>query len=118
MTVDCTRESIRRFVKLYLSLKDTPYWYHQTLTFGSKVEDTSDAKIALKRFLDSVFVELGKEYEVAVIYLVGRQENNSIHFHVLFLFYGQPALAPEALREKLWGILWKRWQKQSPGSVP
>jgi hypothetical protein len=58
--------------------------------------------------LDSVQVELQKQYRVAILFIMGRQEQRRVHFHVLFLFYGQVALAPEAVREKLWGIVWPR----------
>ena len=115
--VPCSRQSILRFIKFYLSLNDTPYWYHQTLTFGSQVEDFRDAKLRLKRFLDAVQVELKKRYNVGILFLMGRQENRRVHFHVLFLFYKQLTITPVALREHLWAILWPRWQKQSVGAL-
>jgi hypothetical protein len=116
--VACSRRSILRFIKYYLTLNETPYWFHQTLTFTEPLRDFEHAKPYLRKLLDSVGVELKKQYEVASLYILGRQERMAVHFHVLFLFYGQPSLSPEELRPKLWNIVWPRWKKLSNKAEP
>jgi hypothetical protein len=116
--VVCSKLSIQRFIKLWLSLGETPYWYHQTLSLDRQIEDFRVAKPILERFFDALEVEMGKHYDMGAVYMMGRQENKRIHFHVVFLFYGSPAETPEKLRLILRDEVRKRWKKQCPGSNP
>lgn len=107
----CSRESVRRFTKLILSLRETPFWFHQVLTFKERIEDPTKAKKILKTFLDSIHFEMRKHGEMATVFLMGRQKEMSIHFHLLFLFYAPLPSTPEQLAEILRREAWKRWAK-------
>jgi hypothetical protein len=110
-----SRESARRFVKLYLSLGETPYWFHQVLTFREQVEDFNQAKNALKKLLDSLELEMQKHGDMATVYCMGIQDGKRVHFHLIFLFYGSVATSKEDLAEILRDAVWKRWQKLANG---
>jgi len=116
--VVCSNASIQRFIKLWLSSNETPYWFHQTLSLDRQIEDFRVAKPILERFFDALEVEMGKRYDMGAVYVMGRQENRRVHFHVVFLFYGTPMEPPEKLRLILRDAARKRWTKQCPGTNP
>lgn len=111
----CSKRSIEGFIRLWLSLKETPYWFHQVLTLAEQIEDFGKAKLVLEKLFDSLEVEMGKKYDMAAVYMMGHQDNKRVHFHVVFLFYGSPAETPEQLAEILKKEVWKRWLKLNPG---
>ena len=111
----CSRESVRRFTKLILSLGETPFWFHQVLTFKERTEDPAKAKRILKKFLDSIHLEMRKHGEMATVFLMGRQQSMRIHFHLIILFYGSLPSTPEQLAEILRGEAWERWLKLNKG---
>jgi hypothetical protein len=37
--VQCSKDSIFRFIKLFLTVNPTDYWFHQTLTFKQRMTD-------------------------------------------------------------------------------
>ena len=104
-----SKRSIQRFIKLWLALKETPYWYHQTLTLGQQIEDFKVAKPILSKLFDALEVEMAKQYDMAAVYAMGHQENGRVHFHAVFLVYGSPAETPEELAVLLRREVWKRW---------
>ena len=95
-------------------MKDTPYWFHQTLSLGRQIEDFATAKPILEKLFDSLEVEMGKTYDMGAVYIMGHQGNKRVHFHVVFFFYGTPAETPEKLAAKLRQEVWKRWKKLNP----
>lgn len=111
----CSKPSIQRFIKLWLSLKETPYWFHQTLTLGQQIEDFAVAKPILEKLFDSLEVEMGKKYDMGAVYIMAHQNNGRVHFHVVFFFYGMPAETPEELASILRREVWKRWKKLNSG---
>jgi hypothetical protein len=111
----CSKPSIKRFIKLWLSLKETPYWFHQTLTLGQQIEDFGVAKPILEKLFDSLEVEMGKTHDMGAVYIMAHQENDRVHFHVVFFFYGTPAETPENLAAILRRKVWKRWKKLNSG---
>ncbi len=114
----CSKSSIQRFIKLWLSVKPTPYWFHQTLSLGQQIEDFAIAKPILEKLFDSLEVEMGKTYDMGAVYIMGHQGNKRVHFHVVFFFYGTPAETPEKLAEILRLEIRKRWKKLNPRSNP
>ena len=105
----CSRDSARRFIRLFLSINGTPYWYHQTLTFKGKVLNEQSAKNDLKILLDS----LEKAYPQMACFWVRefREEEGGLHFHVIFLFFGQQKSPPERMRETFGADVFGRWNK-------
>lgn len=81
--MNATRSSVNRFLKLALSIKGNGKCIHQTLTFSPLVYDPIEAKKLLNKLLDT----LHKKIEMACIYVMERQANQSWHFHVLFYFF-------------------------------
>jgi hypothetical protein len=97
-------------VRLFLGVKATPYWLHQTLTFKGAVTDVEAAHGYLKRLLDS----LEKPYPAMACFFVREhQQSLGIHFHVIFLFFGQQSLTPEQIRQEFGAAVWGRWNKIS-----
>ena len=111
----CSKPSIQRFIKLWLSLKETPYWFHQVLSLSQQIEDFGVAKPILEKLFDSVEVEMAKRYDMGAVYIMGHQENGRVHFHVVFLIYGTPAETPEELAAILRREVWQRWLKLNAG---
>lgn len=110
-----SKRSIQRFIKLWLGLKETPYWYHQTLTLARQIEDFKEAKPILNKLFDALAVEMGKRYEMAAVYIMGHQDTGRVHFHVVFLVYGSPAETPGELAAILRREVWKRWLNLNQG---
>lgn len=110
-----SKRSIQRFIRLWLGLKATPYWYHQTLTLSQQVEDFRGAKPILNKLFDALQVEMGKRYDMAAVYVMGHQDTGRVHFHVVFLVYGSPAETPEELAVILRREVWKRWLNLNQG---
>ena len=52
--IEASRPSIRKFIKSFLGLNRTDYWFHQTLTFKGKITDKIRAKKCIKRLLDNL----------------------------------------------------------------
>jgi len=96
-------------------LKETPYWYHQTLTLGQQIEDFATAKRILEKLFDSVEKEMGKRFDMGAVYIMGHQESKRVHFHVVFFIYGTPLETPDDLAVILRREVWKRWEKLTPG---
>jgi hypothetical protein len=110
-----SKRSILRFIKLWLGLKETPYWFHQSLTLGRQIEDFKVAKPILNKLFDALEVEMAKQYDMAAVYIMGHQENGRVHFHVVFLVYGSPSETPEQLGVILRREVWKRWLSLNQG---
>jgi hypothetical protein len=98
-----------------LSLNDTNYWFHQTLTFGQQIEDFKEAKKCLHSFLDSFAKEMEKHCQMGVLYIMGRQQSRRVHFHLILFCYPPQALTVEKLAERLRDAAWERWQKHGRG---
>jgi len=110
-----SKRSILRFIKLWLGLKETPYWFHQSLTLARQIEDFKEAKPILNTLFDALQVEMGKRYDMAAVYIMGHQDTGRVHFHVVFLVYGSPAETPEELAAILGREVWTRWLNLNQG---
>ena len=114
---DVSKQSAMRFIRLCLSLNNTKYWFHQTLTFGEQVEDFKEAKKCLHSFLDSFAKEMQKDLEMGVLYIMGRQQNRKVHFHLIFFCYPPQPFTPENLAVRLRRTAWQRWERHARGAI-
>lgn len=106
--VPCSKESIKRFIKLFLSINPTPYWLHQVLTIKERMTDKELAKRFLKKLLDS----LEKAYpQMATFFIQGNQNRLGIHYHLIFIFWGDQAESPEDMRVTFGRDVFNRWNK-------
>jgi len=103
----CSRASARRFVKLFLSINETPYWFHQTLTFKDRMLNEARARKYLKVLLDA----LEKAYPEMACFWVRefREKENGIHFHAICLFFGEQSASPDRMRETFGADVFERW---------
>jgi hypothetical protein len=112
--VQCSRSSLRRFISLYLKLKPTPYWYHQTLTFRECITDVRAAHILLNRFLDRVRKRFP---DFLQIYVREYQERGAIHFHLLLISYRCHFQSAAGLMEVLGPELFRQWNEVVGGNL-
>lgn len=114
MLVKCSINSVRGFIKLFLGINPTPYWFHQTLTFSKKITNEIDAKSYLKKLLDS----LEKAYPgMAAFFVQGLQKELGIHYHLIFLFWGKQVEPPEKMRETFGRDVFRRWNEINGNSL-
>jgi hypothetical protein len=112
--IECSRASVRRFIKEVLAINQTDYWFHQTLTIKYNICNDSEVRGYLLKLLDS----LRKTYpQMPAIYVEERQKNKTLHFHVIFMLFGEQSLSPEETRLKLASKILRRWKKVSAGKV-
>jgi hypothetical protein len=110
----CSRQSARQFIRLYAGVQSTPYWFHQTLTFGMPKPDLRLAHARLKTLLD----RLEKTHPDMACFWVREQEKDSgYHFHVIFVFFGNQSLRPEAMREKFGKAVYAKWNDINGGGL-
>ena len=110
----CSRESARKFIKLYAGIRPVPHWFHQTLTFGNPKPDIYLAHARFNMLLDS----LEKAHPDVACFFVREQEKDSgFHFHVIFLFFGTQPLAPKAMRIKFGAEVFVKWNKINGGGL-
>jgi len=107
-------DSVRKFIKRYLALNETPYLFHQTLTFRDRIADESAAKARLNALLDL----LRKQFpNMATLFVQELQKREGLHYHVLFLLYGAQPLSPEETRQHLSGEIFNRWNEINDGEL-
>lgn len=107
-----SRASVRRFIKDFIAIRDTPYWYHQTLTFKDAKTDEKDAKGYLNKLLDS----LRKAFpEMPALFLQEWQKRKGLHYHVIFMLFGEQPVSPEAKRKELEKEIFPRWKAITGG---
>jgi len=110
----CSRQSARQFIRLYAGVQPTPYWFHQTLTFGMPKPDIYLARSRLKTLLD----RLEKTHPDMSCFWVREQEKDSgYHFHVIFVFFGNQPLEPEAMRKKFGAVVFAHWNDINGGGL-
>lgn len=99
-----SRDSLRRFVKFFLSLKTPHFLFHQTLTFSPPILDATAAKRQLNRLLKSRFIK-------GAFYVEERQGRKGIHYHVLLFFYKEHGLpfAPSKMFEGIRAQVFHSW---------
>ena len=101
-----SRPRITRFIKLYLSIEPTDYWFHQTLTFKDNKTDEVEAKRYLAKLLDT----LRKGYpQMPALFVQERQQRLGVHYHVLFFLFGPQPHTPEETRKQLQTEVFRRW---------
>lgn len=112
----CSVTSARGFIKLFLSLRDTPYRYHQTLTFQGEMRDRRAAKHALHSLLDI----LHKQFKMVSLFVEEGYDRNRIHYHVIFFFYHEkPQMGPQTFRKRFGSVVFKHWLRITGGrAVP
>jgi hypothetical protein len=98
---------IKRFIRFYLGIKETPYWFHQTLTFKESITDVI-AHTHLNKLLDS----LRKAFPLMASFYVRENQKRvgGVHFHIIFLFFGPQPLSPEKTRDALESEIFTRWK--------
>lgn len=112
--VFCSRQSARQFIRLYAGVLPSPYWFHQTLTFGTPKPDLSLAHARLKTLLD----RLEKTHPDMSCFWVREEEKDSgYHFHVIFVFFGSQPLKPEAMRQKFGAAVFAKWNDINGGGL-
>lgn len=111
----CSVESARGFIRLFLGLRDTPFCYHQTLTFqGEIVTDRTKARAQLNRLLNV----LHKQFDVVSLWSEEGYSKRRIHYHVAFLFYPDPPQpTPDALRRNFGAEVFRHWYRITGGTV-
>jgi len=107
--VQISRDSLRKFLIIFLGIDVPHHGYHQTLTFGRDITER-DAKDLLNR----LFRKLGrrKRYrKMTAIYVRERQPNNEqIHFHVRFMFFGVVLpFSPSVMVERFGAEVFEAW---------
>lgn len=114
IVMERSRKSVRRFIKLYLGINDTPYRFHQTLTFKDNLIVSAKAKQKLNKLLDL----LRKEFpQMPVLYVEERQKRLGVHYHVIFMFFGSQPLTPEETRQRLLKAIFPRWKAINGGTL-
>jgi hypothetical protein len=111
----CSRDSIRGFIKMFLGIEATPYWYHQTLTFRKGINlDVTTAHLKLKKLLDSLVLAFP---DMGCFFLRGYQQSGEVHFHAILIFFGERTLSPEMMLEDFTEEVFSRWQKLNGGKL-
>jgi hypothetical protein len=84
----CSAKSVKRFIRLFLSINQPAWCFHQTLT-------------------------LHKQFEIASLYVEERQQDGSIHYHILFFIFdrNQFPLSSEKAKNWLQREVFKRWNR-------
>ncbi|MGH7234128.1 MAG: rolling circle replication-associated protein, partial [Candidatus Saccharimonadales bacterium] len=114
IVVTRSRASVRRFIKDYLAIKATPYWFHQTLTFKDAKLDEKTAKGYLIALLDSLRKQFPK---MPPLFVQERQRRQGLHYHVIFMLFGPQPLPPEETRLVLEDEIFPRWKAIAGGKV-
>ena len=68
----------------------------------------------LKKLLDSVEKAFP---DVACFFVRENNQSLGIHFHIIFLFFGQQALHPEKMRQAFGTAVFERWNRIQGGSL-
>lgn len=112
--VNVSRAAARRFIRDFLAIGQTDYWFHQTLTFKDARTDEKTAKKLLYRLLDS----LGKAFpDMPALFVQEWQKRQGLHYHVVFMVFGPQPRTPEEMRVMLEGEIFPRWYKLTGGTV-
>jgi hypothetical protein len=109
-----TKRSIERFAKFFLSIRDTPLTFHQTLTFPQPQRDAAKAQSLLNRLLKSIEKKFPS---MAALYVQERQENQGVHFHVRFYFFPARPLPSAQLERNLRRAVFNRWDALTGGGI-
>ena len=112
--VKASRAITRRFIRDFLAIGETDYWFHQTLTFKDAKTDEKTAKLLLYRLLDS----LGKAFpDMPALFVQERQKRQGLHYHVIFMLFGAQQRTPEETRTMLADEIFPRWREIAGGKV-
>lgn len=105
-----SRDAARRFTRYCWEINDTPYWFHQTLTFGNRMYRKS-VPLATAR-LNNHLDWLRRAYPDAAC-LWGRDytQREGVHFHVIILFWGERPASPETFHRELRQRVWEHWER-------
>jgi hypothetical protein len=102
-------KSVTRFVKLWLEIEKPDAYFHQTLTFPPPERDFASGKEAVGKLLDN----LHHRFEMASLYVAGRQKLGALHFHVLSFFYSPVSPSAQACFKQ---AVWTAWQNLHAGA--
>ena len=112
--VKASRAGVRRFIMDFLAISETPYWFHQTLTFKDAKTDQKTAKRLLYRLLDS----LGKAFpDMPALFVQEWQKRKGLHYHVIFMRFGAQPQTPAETRTMLDNEIFPRWREITGGKV-
>ena len=84
-----SRKSVNRFIDSGLRIMSAKpcLHFHQTLTFPIPIVDARTAKLLFNKFVKGV-LKFYQKYEIAISYVKEKRErDNTIHFHLCFLFF-------------------------------
>lgn len=110
-------DTARRFTKLVWAINDTPYWYHQTLTFDGNNAARGNIRLATAQ-LNTLLDQLDKAYpDYACLWVREMQWDKGIHFHVIFLFFGKRPQKPCTLHRQFSQDVFERWSRLNAGAV-
>ena len=107
-TTGISERSAKRFLKLFLGIRQPRFCFHQILTFCPCQHDARIAKTALKLLLDN----LHHRFEMASLYVQELQRKGGIHYHVFFLFFDGAQLpsAPTHVERTLRSAVFSAWR--------
>jgi hypothetical protein len=110
-------DTARRFTKAVWAVNDTPYWYHQTLTFGASSPARHDVRAATAK-LNALLDQMDKSWpDCACLWVREYQWTKGVHFHVIFLFFGDRPQNARTLHRKLAQDVFRRWSGLNGGHV-
>jgi hypothetical protein len=99
---------------MFLGVKETDYWFHQTLTVKENVIDERTSRHDLKKLLDS----LGKVFpNMGCFWVREYQDRGAIHFHAIFLLFGQQEDPPDVVCRKFGAEVFSRWNAIHDGKL-
>jgi hypothetical protein len=110
-----SKKSIHRFIAYALRIIEAKpiCYYHQTLSFPVLVTDTKAAKKDFLKFIKSTLKRYA-DNEMAIFYKQEqRKKDNSIHYHVCFLFFNAENLPfyQSRMRRDFRTDIFARWKK-------
>lgn len=109
-----SKKSVNGFINYGLRvMQSNPYHYfHQTLSFPTPITDAKTAKGIYFKFIKSV-LKFYKSDDLAVFYKQERRsKDQTIHFHVCFLFYKQ-SCRPSTFLKDFRADVFKRWSNHA-----
>lgn len=108
-----SKKSIQRLTNRFLSLRETQYFYHHTLTFWPAEFSEQRAK----RLLDALLSNLHHRYEMASLHVRHYHRSGAIHYHVLFAFFDSVPFPPSRMQAEFGTKVFNAWNRLQGGRL-